>query len=354
MSTPGPTTLTPSGWYVVPDHANHRHTLLTGLGVNGLDGWDVTKLGWLKAGKKGKYFTSSLDQLRQHFHSSVESCSQGKYSGRFVRTMIDHPDIGGRMVTQEYPFLSDIHVWQRHVEMKHKESPLLGLTLQHRSKVGVTVQYSTSHLAEFSGVLYQDRSSHTHLNLSLYNSAGTITGLITGTTSSQSFIIRLPDNINNYTQHVKLTTMECENNQVTITLSTVSLVNNSMVKKIPCLYQNMRSFTQFSATPLQPGDGGAGVDCLSCGSSWLHWLDPQHWMETVWPQTRVVVLVTMLSLGIILTVILCRVARQLHHCCRRSNSKKVDAMVLRQIERVVQEQQEQQQKQQQEQQKQPL
>merc|ERR1711942_289960 len=56
--------------------------------------------------------------------------------------------IGGREVTAEYPFLADVHVWRRHVEMEHKESPLLAMTLQHRTKVGVTVQYSTSHLME--------------------------------------------------------------------------------------------------------------------------------------------------------------------------------------------------------------
>ena len=32
-------------------------------------------------------------------------------------------------------------------------------------KVGVVVQYSSSHLADFTGLLYQDSLSHLHLNL---------------------------------------------------------------------------------------------------------------------------------------------------------------------------------------------
>ena len=46
VSSPGPTTLLPPGWYTNPDLS---HTLLAGLHLNTLDGWDVTKLGWLKA-----------------------------------------------------------------------------------------------------------------------------------------------------------------------------------------------------------------------------------------------------------------------------------------------------------------
>ena len=137
--------------------------------------------------------------------------------------------------------------------------------------------------------------------------------------------------------------MDCFANEVTVALRPLSLGNKTITKKIPCLYQNMRSFSSHPSTLLQPVAGGAGgvADCLSCGSSWLHWLDPQQWMETVWPQTRVVVLVTMLSLGIILTVILCRVVRQVYHCCvpqlRKKSVKNIDndGLVLSHIERVV-------------------
>ena len=76
-----------------------------------------------------------------------------------------------------------VRVWRRHAELLHRESPLLTLTLQHRTKVrmmmmvilvlimamttqvGVVVQYSSSQLTDFTGLLYQDSLSHRHLNL---------------------------------------------------------------------------------------------------------------------------------------------------------------------------------------------
>ena len=41
----------------------------------------------------------------------------------------------GRSVETMYPFISGVRIWRRHVELRHGESPLLSLTLQHRSKV---------------------------------------------------------------------------------------------------------------------------------------------------------------------------------------------------------------------------
>ena len=316
VSSPGPTTLVPSGWYVVPDHPSHRHTLLAGLDVNGLDGWDIHKLGWLKAGKNKNFVTASLNRLVNLFSPSVESCSDGKYSGSFSSGEIDRHDIGGRKLTEEFPFLVDVHVWRRHVEMEHKESPLLALTLQHRSRVGVVVQYSSSHLSDFTGILYQDSFSHLHLNLSLVQASGTINGIIIGAYSTQSIRLRLSQHISNTTHQVKLTATDCLANQVTVTLRSESIENKTITKQIPCISENMRTFHAKSGT-FKPIDTGLGLvaDCLSCSDSWLHWLDPQQWMDTFWPHTRVVILITMISLGIILTLLLCKVTRLFCQCC---------------------------------------
>ena len=339
VSTPGPTTLAPPGWYVVPGTTSHRNSLLTALNVNGLDEWDINKLGWLKAGKMNRFVTSSLEQLSQHFLPSVQSCAEGEYSGYFARGEIDKQDIGGREVTAEYPFLADVHVWRRHVEMEHKESPLLAMTLQHRTKVGVTVQYSTSHLADFTGVLYQDTASHTHLNLSLYGAAGTINGIISSYNYSQSFRLRLSQHPSNLTRHIKLTATECLGNEVTVSLRPLSPKNQTISKKIPCLYENMRSFRSSVGNTNNVGSvKGSIPDCLSCGSSWLHWLDPEHWMETVWPQTRVVILVTMVFMVIILIVVLWKVAISVYQCfvsSRKGKQKKIIGdIILKEIEKV--------------------
>ena len=183
MSSPGPSTLVPPGWYVALDPA-HSHTLLSGLTINELDGWDVTKLGWMKAGGRGEVVTASLEQLAQAFSPQVESCAGGRHRGSFASSVkIDEAELGGgggRPLHHLYPFVAGVRVWRRHVEVEHRESPLLGLSLQHRSRVGVVVQYSASRLGDFTGVLEQREHSHTHLNLSLVGAAGTITGTVAG------------------------------------------------------------------------------------------------------------------------------------------------------------------------------
>ena len=47
---------------------------------------------------------------------------------------------------EDYSFAAGVRIWRRHVEIEHGESPLLALSLQHRNRVGVVVQYSASQL----------------------------------------------------------------------------------------------------------------------------------------------------------------------------------------------------------------
>ena len=54
VSSPGPTNSIPPGWYISP---SHQQTLITGLPVNPLDGWDIDKVGWLKSGPGGNSVT---------------------------------------------------------------------------------------------------------------------------------------------------------------------------------------------------------------------------------------------------------------------------------------------------------
>ena len=53
VSSGGPSSLVPPGWYVTSDQVRPgRAELWTGLDINDLDTWDVTKLGWVKQGHK--------------------------------------------------------------------------------------------------------------------------------------------------------------------------------------------------------------------------------------------------------------------------------------------------------------
>ena len=42
---------------------------------------------------------------------------------------------GSRRAEVMYPFIKSTAVWRRQVEITHRESPLIVMTMQHRSKV---------------------------------------------------------------------------------------------------------------------------------------------------------------------------------------------------------------------------
>ena len=303
VSSPGPSTLVPAGWYVVPQ--SQRHSLLAGLEVNELDSWDVRKLGWLKAHKNGEMVTSSYQQLAASFLPTVTSCSSGVTEGKFRQTVeIDKGLEGrGRSVTVVHPFIKGVRVWQRHVQLQHRDSPLLSVSLQHRSKVGVLLHQLASTLDSFIGVLYQDSLSHTHLNLTLFGASGTITGVVVGARSSQSIKLRVSGSSLNSTHHLQLSTIECRAGQIIVTLrphllSHEKSKNSSITKKLPCLSESMRSFRSapshrvpLNVTPVQ--------DCLSCSHSWLYWLSPQNWLDAQWPRTRMIITATVATIIII-------------------------------------------------------
>ena len=55
---------------------------------------------------------------------------------QFFRGFLDHNQLeAARKVEEMYPWTKRISVWRRHVELTHRESPLLVMTMQHRSRV---------------------------------------------------------------------------------------------------------------------------------------------------------------------------------------------------------------------------
>jgi hypothetical protein len=142
VSSPGPTSLVPPGWYVVPDTPpddtsaarRHQHVLLAGEEVNGLDGWDLDRLGWFKmaAGGRAVLRAEGLSQLAARFSPTIADCAGGVYAASFRSGRLNSEEAGGRPVQELFPFVSGVRVWRRHVELEHRESPLLSLSLQHR------------------------------------------------------------------------------------------------------------------------------------------------------------------------------------------------------------------------------
>ena len=109
---------------------------------------------------------------------------------------------GSRRAEVMYPFIKSTAVWRRHVEITHRESPLIVMTMQHRSKVvkciyenskpnsvilqvDVVMQYHDSALSDFTGLLQIDTHSNAFLNLTLKDVMGSIHGTLTSNNFTQ-------------------------------------------------------------------------------------------------------------------------------------------------------------------------
>ena len=74
----------------------------------------------------------------------------------------------------------------------------------------------------------------------------------------------------------------------------------SLERELPCVSRLLRPVS----APPAPGTralppGGHTWDCVTCLDTWLHWLQPHHWLDTAWPASRVAVnLVLVLVVGV--------------------------------------------------------
>ena len=93
--------------------------LMTGNNnINGLNTWQVDRLGWAKLGSGGNLVTPELSSLAGRFVPRVKNCLDLSHSGHFTGGQIDRGEVGGRDVRQEFRFVSGVKVWDRHVEVR--------------------------------------------------------------------------------------------------------------------------------------------------------------------------------------------------------------------------------------------
>ena len=73
-------------------------------------------------------------------------------------------------------------------------------------------------------------------------------------------------------------------------------------------------------------------DCgLSCAASWLYWLEPAHWLDTVWPQSRVLILVILLLGAIIVLSVIARTCCCAARLCSKGKDRKLDKSTLKML-----------------------
>ena len=79
-----------AGWYFLPDLS---HELMGGVPVNGLDEWDVAKLGWFKSrrggggGGGGDHAQGARQQVRNDFSARVRDCSKNDYVAEVIKSL---------------------------------------------------------------------------------------------------------------------------------------------------------------------------------------------------------------------------------------------------------------------------
>ena len=254
--------------------------------------------------------------IREKFVPRVKSCTRGVYSGTFSGMTIDRSIVGGHQIAEEFPFVSGVHVWHRHVEMELKDSPYLTTHLQHRTKVQVIAHFTRSKLGDFSGILHQDTFSHLHLNLSLVNASGTISGEISNKNLTQTFEILVAGAPSVFNHQIKLLSVSCFLGALDVTLWPESGKNLSISKMVPCRMDNIRTFhSDFDKS--SSIEVKALYDCLVCTTSWMYWLDPSHWLEASWPQTRLIILLIMITFGVFFLALICHLFKLFTSCfCR--------------------------------------
>ena len=79
LSSPGPASVLPHGWYITRPHSD---LLLTGLDINDLNSWQVDSLGWVKEGPGGGLVAPEVQSLANRFVPRVENCLAETHSGK--------------------------------------------------------------------------------------------------------------------------------------------------------------------------------------------------------------------------------------------------------------------------------
>ena len=198
-------------------------------------------------------------------------------------------------------------------------------------------------------MLFQDSGSNLHLNLTLLGAAGTITGQV----GEQAVLVRLPPHRPANSSHtLRLGARSpCAGGEVRVSLRPLSSLSEAgtITKTLPCVTMNMRYtpsylvdqkircymktqlFRTFRSADIRHDTAASDLasrDCgLACSASWLYWLDPGHWLDSVWPQTRVLILATLIISAVILLSIIIRTCCCVAKLC--SKKKKLDKSTLK-------------------------
>ena len=211
FETPGKTVPIPDGWYY---GGSDSAEVLTNVKINGLNEWDVNKLGWLKYNNKNElqYHDQEVTPV---FSAETVNCKENVVNVEFASDYSNR-EINEAQNLEDY-YSSTVQTAQRVDENRHlivtfRQYDKLKAMLTFPGKMRVIQHFSSSQFTDFIGVALLDKHSNRVLNITVFGGVGKLHGsmrLAGESVESFDFIIDnqrdeegevVPIDYNNYVQ----------------------------------------------------------------------------------------------------------------------------------------------------------
>lgn len=123
--------------------------------------------------------------------------------------------------------------------------------------------------------------------------------------------------VNKLSQRLKVTgLLSCnDRGQIVVTLRPYGAASTSVTRSVPCHVDSLRHFRhvsghEMSSNSLANQAASLSRNCLECSDTWIYYLDPLNWLDSVWTSARwvisiVAILVALFAIGTIVKCCLC-------------------------------------------------
>ncbi|KAL5246852.1 hypothetical protein ACHWQZ_G018899 [Mnemiopsis leidyi] len=303
IATSGTASLLPAGWYFGRTGSGE---LKTNVKINGLNEWNMNKLGWYKI--QHGFETIRKSTVRDAFSATTMNCGDNNLETNFAADYYGrYPEKAATVESFLFDKVDRVvrNDSSRQVIAYHRSSPRLDITLTFNEQSDVTFLYDESYLEDFLGAIFMDKYSSRYLNITLIGGSGSIIGSIKGH-EDDSFYVYIP-NVSKlpYQKIVKISSTCQQVGELKKTRVCVKpLQENStpMCKMVVCLEEKNDNF-------VLPEDDidyeRAEHDDILSLATWGKYLNPIQWFSGGKPGwvEGVVIAVVLIVLTIVVGII---------------------------------------------------
>jgi hypothetical protein len=107
---------------------------------------------------------------------------------------------------------------------------------------------------------------------------------------------------------------------------TVTANSKSISRSVPCHVDSLRHFRNVDEndkmiTYGQLANQAASMsrNCIECSDTWLYYLDPFNWSDTIWTSTRLIISIILLLCAVTFCLTLVKCCLVLRKCCCSSD-----------------------------------